>query len=66
MGASFMPLAPVAGPRLLRLLSPGGWSFYVAAAAVLFVAFPILHLVVPADSALHPMAMQKATSPITG
>src|SRR5215831_6360001 len=53
MGASFVPLAPAGGPSLVRLLSPGGWSFYVAAAFVLFVAFPILHLVVPADSALH-------------
>jgi len=53
MGAAFVPLAPVGGPRFVRLLSPGGWSFYAAAALVLFVAFPILHLVVPADSALH-------------
>src|SRR5215467_1655587 len=53
MGASFVPLAPAGGPSLVRLLSPGGWSFYVAAAFVLFVAFPILHLIVPADSALH-------------
>src|SRR5215469_13826817 len=53
MGASFVPLAPAGGPSLVRLLSPGGWSVYGLAALVLFVAFPLLHLVVPADSALH-------------
>ncbi len=37
----------------MRLLSGNGWVFYIGAALVLFVAFPVLNLVVPADSAAH-------------
>ena len=53
MGTAFVPVAGVNGPRFVRLLPAGGWFFYVAAALVVFVAFPVMHLVVPANSALH-------------
>jgi urea transport system permease protein len=53
LGGAFMPDATLGAPRYLRLLSPGGWSVYGVAAVVLFLAFPLLHLTVPADSALH-------------
>jgi urea transport system permease protein len=52
-GAAFVPLAMAGGPRFMRLLSGNGWVFYIGAALVLFVAFPVLNLVVPADSAAH-------------
>jgi urea transport system permease protein len=52
-GAAFVALAPVGGPQFARLLPLNGWLAYVAAALVLFVAFPVLHLVVPPGSALH-------------
>ncbi|HEX4523458.1 MAG TPA: urea ABC transporter permease subunit UrtC [Casimicrobiaceae bacterium] len=51
--AAFVALAPVGGPQFARLLPLNGWLAYVAAALVLFVAFPVLHLVVPPGSALH-------------
>ena len=51
--AAFVALAPAAGPHLARLLPARGWLAYVAAALVLFVAFPVLHLVVPPTSAFH-------------
>jgi urea transport system permease protein len=50
------PLTPAlvgSGPRFARLLPAKGWLFYAAAALVLFVVFPVLHLVVPASSAFH-------------
>ena len=53
LGRAFMPDATLGAPRYLSLLSPGGWSLYGLAAIVLFVVFPLLHLTVPADSALH-------------
>jgi len=52
-GAAFVPLAISGGPRLARLLPSNGWMLYIAAALVIFVAFPVLNLVVPADSVLH-------------
>jgi urea transport system permease protein len=51
--AAFVALAPVGGPHFVRLLPAKGWIAYVAAALMLFVAFPVLHLVVPPTSALH-------------
>src|SRR5271167_709609 len=53
MGTAFVPAGAVGGPRFIGLLSAGGWSLYGVAALVLFVVFPLLHLAVPADSALH-------------
>src|SRR5207247_8766325 len=53
LGRAFMPDATLGAPRYLSLLSPGGWSLYGLAAIVLFFVFPLLHLTVPADSALH-------------
>ena len=47
------------GPRFARLLPAEGWVFYVAAALVLFVVFPILHLVVPADSVAAPVGLHR-------
>ncbi len=52
-GTAFVPLAIAGGPRFARLLPGKGWMFYIAAVLVLFVAFPVLNLVVPADNALH-------------
>jgi urea transport system permease protein len=51
--AAFVALAPMGGPHFVRLLPAKGWIAYVAAALMLFVAFPVLHLVVPPTSALH-------------
>jgi urea transport system permease protein len=53
LGRAFMPDATLGAPRYLSLLSPGGWSLYGLAAVALLVVFPLLHLTVPADSALH-------------
>ena len=53
MGSAFVPHAGIGGPRSLRLLSAGGWSAYGIAALLLFVAFPVSHLLLPADSPLH-------------
>ena len=53
MGSAFVPVAATGGPRFVGLLSAGGWSLYGLCAIVLFVVFPLLHLAVPADSALH-------------
>ena len=53
MSTAFVPVQALAGPRSLRLLSAGGWSFYTVAAVMLFIVLPVLHLVVPPDSALH-------------
>src|SRR5450432_3411438 len=50
---AFAPLAVADGPRFARLLPRKGWLFYLAAALVLFVAFPVLNLVVPAGSTFH-------------
>ena len=52
-GAAFVPLAISGGPRFARLLPSNGWMLYIAAALVVFVAFPVLNLVVPADNVLH-------------
>jgi urea transport system permease protein len=46
-------MAPPTVPHFARLLPGGAWWFYVGAAIVLFVVFPVLHLAVPADSAWH-------------
>jgi urea transport system permease protein len=51
--AAFVALAPAGGPQFARLLPVNGWLAYIAAALVLFVAFPVLHLVVPPGSVLH-------------
>ena len=51
--AALGPLALAGGPRFTRLLPAKGWLFYVVAALVLFVAFPLLNLVVPSASAFH-------------
>jgi urea transport system permease protein len=53
MSTAFVPVQALAGPRSLRLLSIGGWSFYAVVAVVLFVVLQVLHLVVPPDNALH-------------
>ena len=39
--------------RVLRSLGPAGWIAMAAFAALAFVAVPVLHLAVPADSPLH-------------
>src|SRR5450755_637164 len=51
--AALAPAAIADGPRFARLLPLKGWVFYVVAALVLFVVFPVLNLAVPAGSALH-------------
>src|SRR5215470_14059375 len=53
MSTAFVPVQALAGPRSLRLLSAGGWSFYTVAAVMLFIVLPVLHLLVPPDSALY-------------
>ena len=52
-GRAFVPGLRGDGPRFARLLPAKGWLFYVAAALVLFVVFPVLNLAVPSGSALH-------------
>jgi urea transport system permease protein len=52
-GTAFVPGLRGDGPRFARLLPAKGWLFYVAAALVLFVVFPVLNLAVPSGSALH-------------
>ena len=39
--------------RVLRSIGPAGWIAMAAFAALAFVAVPVLHLAVPADSPLH-------------
>ena len=51
--AAFVPVIVAGGPRFVRLLPAKGWLFYAAAALVLFVAFPVLNLVVPPGNVLH-------------
>src|SRR5450631_633086 len=49
-----IPVVAATGmPHFARLLPAGAWWFYAGAALVLFVAFPVMHLVVPADSIWH-------------
>src|SRR5450432_1227820 len=50
---AFSPLTVADGPRFARLLPRKGWLFYLAAALAVFVAFPVLNLVVPAGSTFH-------------
>jgi urea transport system permease protein len=50
---AFVPVGIGKGPRFARLLPAKGWLFYVAAALLLFVAFPVLNLAVPSGSAFH-------------
>ena len=50
---AFAPVGIGKGPRFARLLPAKGWLFYMVAALVLFVAFPLLNLVVPSGSAFH-------------
>ncbi len=52
-GAAFVPVIAAGAPRFVRLLPAKGWLFYAAAALVLFVAFPVLNLVVPPGNVLH-------------
>jgi len=52
-GTAFVPVIAAGGPRFARLLPAKGWLFYVAAALVLFVAFPVLNLAVPPGHVLH-------------
>jgi len=52
-GTAFVPAMAAGGPRFARLLPAKGWLFYVAAALVLFVAFPVLNLAVPPGNVLH-------------
>jgi urea transport system permease protein len=52
-GTAFVPVIAAGGPRFARLLPAKGWLFYVAAAVVLFVAFPVLNLAVPPGNVLH-------------
>ena len=52
-GTAFVPLMAAGGSRFARLLPVKGWLFYVAAALVLFVAFPVLNLAVPPGNVLH-------------
>jgi urea transport system permease protein len=47
------PMVATQGPHFTRLLPMKGWFFYAAAALVLCVLFPILHLMVPATSVFH-------------
>ena len=53
MELAVAPVAATGGPRFIGLLSARGWSLYAIAAVVLFIVFPVLHLVVPPDNALH-------------
>ena len=54
MTVAFVPLAPKTGtPRIARLLPRSVWWFYIAAAIVIFVIFPVCNLLVPADSVFH-------------
>src|SRR5579862_3097074 len=50
---AFVPMGLPAGPHFARLLPLNGWLAYIAAALVLCVAFPLLHLAVPATSVFH-------------
>jgi len=52
-GTAFAPSHAAGELRILQLLSSGGWSLYGLAALILFVLFPLLHLVVPVDSPFH-------------
>jgi urea transport system permease protein len=52
-GAAFVPVIAAGGPRFVRLLPTKGWLFYAVAALLLFVAFPVLNLVVPPGNVLH-------------
>jgi urea transport system permease protein len=52
-GTAFVPVIAAGGPRFARLLPAKGWLFYVAAALVVLVAFPVLNLVVPPGNVLH-------------
>ncbi len=52
-GTAFVPVMAAGGPRFARLLPAKGWLFCVAAALVLFVAFPVLNLAVPPGNVLH-------------
>jgi urea transport system permease protein len=52
-GTAFVPVIAAGRPRFARLLPIKGWLFYVAAALVLFVAFPVLNLAVPPGHVLH-------------
>ncbi len=52
-GTAFVPMIASGAPRFARLLPVKGWLFYVAAALVLFVAFPVLNLAVPPGDVLH-------------
>ena len=52
-GTAFVPVIGAGGPRFARLLPVKGWLFYVAAALLLFVAFPVLNLAVPPGNVLH-------------
>ncbi len=52
-GTAFVPMIVPGAPRFARLLPVKGWLFYVAAALVLFVAFPVLNLAVPPGNVLH-------------
>jgi urea transport system permease protein len=52
-GAAFVPVIAAGGPRFVRLLPAKGWLFYAVAALLLFVAFPVLNLVVPPGNVLH-------------
>jgi urea transport system permease protein len=52
-GTAFVPVIAAGGPRFARLLPAQGWLFYVAAALVVFVAFPVLNLVVPPGNVFH-------------
>jgi urea transport system permease protein len=52
-GTAFVPVIAAGGPRFARLLPAKSWLFYVAAALVLFVAFPVLNLAVPPGHLLH-------------
>jgi urea transport system permease protein len=52
-GTAFAPVGIGDGPRFARLLPANGWLVYVAAALVLFVAFPVLNLALPSGNALH-------------
>jgi urea transport system permease protein len=50
---AFVPMGTPTGPHFARVLPLNGWLAYVAAALVLCVAFPLLHLAVPPTSAYH-------------
>ncbi|HVO87095.1 MAG TPA: urea ABC transporter permease subunit UrtC [Casimicrobiaceae bacterium] len=56
MAVAFVPLGTTPGARAAafgRLLPGWGWAAWLLAAAILFIAFPVANLYVPAGNPLH-------------